>query len=88
MNCMFCGLPEPKHLGPKQWCPKGQIQGQPLKAFTPKRTVFPVGLVTMQDCVHITIQRCIESLEQSTPLDQFDRICLAAMKHQLAQSMQ
>lgn len=45
--CLYCNLPEPKHLGPRQWCPKGQanIENRALKAFLPAHNLSLVSLL-------------------------------------------
>ncbi len=45
--CLYCNLPEPKHLGPRQWCPKGQanIENRALKAFLPAHNLRLVSLL-------------------------------------------
>lgn len=40
-NCKHCGLPEKKHLGPRQWCPRGQQGRISLTAYSPHDTPIP-----------------------------------------------
>jgi hypothetical protein len=37
--CLYCGKPEGRHLGPRQWCPRYQESMKPLKAFAPRLNV-------------------------------------------------
>lgn len=39
--CIHCGKSGHRHLGPRQWCPRGQKQGEALKAFTAKPSILP-----------------------------------------------